>query len=60
MKMKYTILVASMMTVLLSGCSKKTEAPASDMAATEVVAADAVVEAEAYGSEGNTENYQKK
>ncbi|MDM1247003.1 VWA domain-containing protein [Acinetobacter sp. R933-2] len=59
MKMKYTILVASMMTVLLSGCSKKTEEAVSDMAATEVVAADAVVEAEAYGSEGSTENYQK-
>lgn len=59
MKMKYTILVASMLTILLSGCSKKTEEAASDLAATEAVAADTSVEAEAYGSEGNTENYQK-
>lgn len=70
MKMKSTILAASVVAVLLSGCSKKSEEAVSDVAATEVVAtdssyeqaavaADASAEVAAYGAEENTENYQK-
>lgn len=70
MKMNYTILAASMVAVLLSGCSKKTEEASSEMVSTDAVAADAgyeqatiaadaSAEAAAYGSAENTENYQK-
>ena len=70
MKMKSTILAASVVAVLFSGCSKKSEEAVSDVAATEVVAtdssyeqaavaADASAEVAAYGAEENTENYQK-
>ncbi len=70
MKIKYTILAVSVVAVLMSGCSKKTEESSSEMVSTEAVAADAAyeptavaadasAEVAAYGSEENTENYQK-